>query len=327
MIRLRQLLPLSISLALACAWLPGRATAQGDKVNFEKQVWPILKSKCVKCHGAPHEEDGRMKKPKADLRLDAAWGILAGGEDGKVLHPGDASNSEMWWRTDLAPDDDDFMPAKGDPLTSDEKALLKKWIDQGADFGAWEGNLEGRPKDATAEPDKIGVAEIQALYKKLGDGLKPLGEDAWKSVTAAGGRVQPLGPGSPLLAVDFRMAGGKADDAAVGTVDSIGANVAHLDLSGTSVTDAALAGIGGMPRLVRLDLHQTGIGDAGVARLTKLENLRYLNLYGTGVTDAGLKPLESMKTLDHLYLWQSKVTEPGAKQLQKALPDARINWK
>lgn len=308
---------------------PLTASAQGDKVNFEKQIWPILERSCVKCHKAPFEENGKTVKPKAGLRLDAAWAIKAGSENGAVLTTGKSAESEIYTRTALPEDDDDFMPPKdkADPLSAADKELLKKWIDQGADFGGWQGNLEGKPKEISATGDKIPVSEIQELYKKLGEGLKAPAETEWKGVTAAGGRVMPLAQDSPLLSVDFRLVREEADDARIGSIASVADHIAQLDLSKTSVTDAGLGEVGKLKRLVRLDLNQTKVTDAGLAALKGLENLTYLNLYGTEVTDAGLDALKGMKSLKSLYLWQSKATDQGVKKLQAALPEAKIVWK
>ena len=88
-------------------FLPHEASAQ--KVNFEKQVWPIIDSKCVQCHKAPYEENGRVKKPKAGLRLDGAWAIMMGGEGGASLEAGKSDHSELYFRVTLPEDDDDFM--------------------------------------------------------------------------------------------------------------------------------------------------------------------------------------------------------------------------
>lgn len=298
------------------------------KVDFEKQIWPILDSKCVQCHKAPYEENGRVKKPKAGLRLDGAWAIMAGGEGGAALKPGDSEHSDLYFRVTLPEDDDDFMPptGKADPLTDEEKKLLAKWIDEGADFGGWAGNLEGKPTEVSNDGGKIPVSEIQEMYKSLSEGLEPLKEDAWKDVTASGGRVMPLSTTSPLLAVDYRLTAEDATDEKIKTVNAISDQVAHLDLSKSQVTDAVLADVAKMARLVRLDLHKTGITDAGLADLKGLKNLRYLNLYGTQVTDAGLKHLESIKSLRSVYLWGSKATQKGAKALGKNLPEAKINF-
>lgn len=321
--------PLSSFLALAALAVPVAASAQGDKVNFEKQIWPFLEKSCVKCHKAPYEEDGKTVKPKAGLRLDGAWAIKAGSENGAVLKAGKSGESDLYTRTTLPEDDDDFMPptGKADPLTAEQKELLKKWIDQGADFGGWEGNTEGKPKEAAPAPEKAPVSEIQELYKKLSEGLTAPKEDTWKGVTAAGGRVMPLANGSPLLSVDFRLVREAADDAKIGSIAAVGDHIAQLDLSKTAVTDAGLKPVAGLKRLVRLDLNQTQIGDAGLAELKSLEHLHYLNLYGTQVTDAGLEHLRAFKGLESLYLWQSKVTEAGVKKLQAALPDTKISWK
>ena len=191
------------------------------------------------------------------------------------------------------------MPPSGkaDPLTDKEKELLAKWIDQGAEFGGWAGNLKGKPKELSNAGGKIPVSEIQELYKKLSEGLKPLKEDSWKEVTAAGGRVQPLAKTSPLLSVDYRLTAEEATDEKIEPVSKIGEHVAHLDLSKTKVTDAVLDKVSKMDKLVRLDLHKTSISDAQLAKLKGLKNLRYLNLYGTQVSDKGLKNLEGIKSL------------------------------
>lgn len=304
-------------------------SAFAQKVNFEKQVWPILEKKCVKCHKAPYEENGKVKKPKGELRLDGAWAIMMGGEGGAAIKPNDSAHSDLYTRVTLPEDDDDFMPPSGkaDPLTDAEKTLVAKWIDDGADFGGWAGNLDGKPKEISNAGGKIPTSEIQEMYTKLSAGLEPLKEDGWKKVTESGGRVMPLSTSSPLLAVDFRLTAEDADDEKVASIGSIHGHVAHLDLSKTQVSDGVIAEVAKMERLVRLDLHKTAISDAALAKLKGLKNLRYLNLYGTQVSDAGLKHLQGIKSLRAVYLWNSKATPNGAKSLAKALPEAKINIK
>ncbi len=298
-------------------------------VDFEKEILPFLEQKCHQCHKAPYEEDGKTVKPKAGLRLDAAWAIQAGGDDGAVVVAGKPGESPIYERVTLSPEDDDFMPPKdkADPLTPGETALLKRWIEEGAKFGAWAGNLEGKPGEAVAAPKPAPVSEIQQLYLRLSEGLAPLEEKAWESVTASGGRVMRLSQNSPLLSVDFRLAAGEAGDEAVLSAKAVASHVAHLDLSRSAATDAALAVATETPRLVRLDLSNTAIGDAGLASLKGLKELRYLNLHSTQVGDAGLEHLKSLKTLEAVYLWQSKATEAGVRKLRAALPDAKIHFK
>lgn len=303
---------------------------QAAPVNFETEVLPFLEKKCVECHRAPHEDkNGKMIKPKAGLRMDAAWAITAGSEDGAVLVAGKSGESSMFERVTLPQDDDDFMPPQGraDPLTPAEVELLKRWIDEGADFGGWHGNLEGKPAGVSNTGDAIPVSAIQSVYNRLAEGLSAPEEKSWESITASGGRVMPLSQTSPLLSVDFRLSSSEAGDEQILSARVVAPNIAHLDLSRTKATDAALALVAETPKLVRLDLNNTAISDEGLKQLKGLKELRYLNLHGTAVTDAGLAHLKDLTSLNAVYLWQSKVTEQGASQLQKTLPDAKINFK
>jgi hypothetical protein len=308
---------------------------QAAPVKFESEVLPFLEKKCVECHRAPHEDkNGKIVKPKAGLRMDGARAITAGSEDGAVLKAGDAAKSELYLRVTLPLDDDDFMPPQGkaDPLTAAELDLFKRWINEGADFGGWVGSIEGKPEEkptmkteeTAALPDAVIVSETQKTYTRLAEGLALPDEKIIESLTKAGGRVLPLAQTSPLLSVDFRLAGPEAKDEAILSARAVAANIVHLDLSRSSATDAALALVAETPRLVRLDLSNTAIGDEGLKYLKDLKELRYLNLHGTAVTDAGLDHLTALKSLDAIYLWQSAVTEAGAKKLRSALPDARI---
>ena len=65
--------------------LPPAATVTG--VTFDKDIAPIFKASCVRCHGA--------ERPKARLRLDSLEGVLKGAKEGPVLTAGDSANSPI----------------------------------------------------------------------------------------------------------------------------------------------------------------------------------------------------------------------------------------
>lgn len=303
--------------------LAGLAISNAE-VDFEKQILPLLDKACIECHKAPYEEDGRLKKPKAGLRFDAKWAIEMGGDNGSVLEPGKPESSEMHVRVTLPEDDDDFMPPKGDPWTKEEVELVALWIKEGAKFGSWEGNLEGKPEEKKVE---VYVSAVQVHYEKLADGLKAASDESIAKVEEQGGRVTPLAVNNPLLRVDFLVKRDDTTDDKVAAIGSISENIAQLELQRTKVTDAGLAPVADLPRLTRLDLNSTEVGDAGLKHLSGLENLQYLNLYQTKVSDAGLAEIGKIKSLKNVYLWKSEVTEAGAKKLQKQLPDAKVNFK
>lgn len=295
-------------------------------VSFEKEILPFLTKKCVDCHRAPYEENGKKKEPKAGLRLDAAWAIVKGSENGPVLTAGAPDKSGIYESVMLPKDDDAHMPPKGDDLTKEEIALLKKWIEEGADFGGWVGNTEGMPAGAATQAQReFKPREHDVFFAKLEKEVKPLADAVLEAAKKAGAQVAPVKVESPLVRVDFLTGVSKCDDAKVESILPLKENVVALDLGRTVITDAALKTIGQLPRLVTLDLRQTKVGDAGLESLSGLKNLHTLNLYGTQVTDEGLKHLAKIKSLKNIYLWQSKATKAGVKQLAAALPGVKVS--
>ncbi len=98
-------------------------------VSFASDIQPIFEKSCVKCHGP--------EKPKGRLRLDSLQGALKGGEDGKVVIPGDSAGSMLVHNIAKIGDPDDYMPpprnkAGIQPLTPEQIGLIRAWIDQGA---------------------------------------------------------------------------------------------------------------------------------------------------------------------------------------------------
>jgi hypothetical protein len=88
---------------------------------FEKDVLPILQTKCHSCHGE--------KKQKAGLDLRDSSTILRGGENGPAIVLGSAEKSLMWSKVHQ---DKNKMPPGKDKLSTMEKATVRAWIDRGA---------------------------------------------------------------------------------------------------------------------------------------------------------------------------------------------------
>ena len=117
---------------------PSPKKPTGDVVWFSEHIEPLIEKHCIKCHKAPYtDERGKRREPKGDLRLDTKEHIMAGGENGKIIIPGKPEESTFYTLTIRDPDDDDIMPAKGDPLTKEETELIRKWILSGASFDNW----------------------------------------------------------------------------------------------------------------------------------------------------------------------------------------------
>ena len=106
-----------ISLAAESAPVPGHT------VDFQRDVWPILESNCHHCHG-PDEQQAR-------LRLDARAIVMAGGNSGPAVVPGDPGASLLVKRL-ASHGSDPAMPTDADPLDEASIAVIRSWIEQGA---------------------------------------------------------------------------------------------------------------------------------------------------------------------------------------------------
>ncbi len=284
---------------------------------FADVVLPILKDRCVGCHG-PAKSNG-------DLRLDT-WDLLAkGGKHGLVVKPGDAALSPLVRRIDLPVDAKEHMPPAGKPQLGDDDLTLIEW---------WVGAGAPRDKTVAALDPPPSVAEI--LGPRLGGGAPETPPDRALILGQAGAiarelhvLVRPLSPDGPWIEVNAHAAGKAFGDPELARLGPVAPAVQWLDLSGTSVTDAGLAALAPMGHLERLHLDLTRVSDTGLTRLAPLKRLEYLNLRGTAVTDRGLAALRGLPRLRSLYLWQTAVTPAAAQALGDSLVDRRriARWK
>ncbi len=136
-------------------WVPAfsqeRPAAPPEKIEFNRDVRPILSNNCFHCHGP----DSSHRKGK--LRLDVREHALAR----EAFVPGDAAGSELVARIN-AKDEDEVMPPPDShkKLSERDRAVLEKWIAQGAAYQrhwAYE-----KPVKATIPADANGVDVLVA---------------------------------------------------------------------------------------------------------------------------------------------------------------------
>ena len=123
-------------LSTCCLILAGTSAVRGDgpRVDFNRDIRPLLSDKCYKCHGPDEAER------KAKLRLDTQEGALAALESGAhAVVAGKSAESELFLRI-TSSDANEKMPppASGKTLSPQQVELLKRWIDEGANWrGHW----------------------------------------------------------------------------------------------------------------------------------------------------------------------------------------------
>jgi mono/diheme cytochrome c family protein len=111
------------SLGCACA-----AGAAAKPISFNQDIRPILAENCFSCHGS----DAQHRKAK--LRLDQAASAMADRAGIRAVVPRDLARSEIWTRI-TSTDEDEVMPppdSHRDPLKPAQRALLNRWIEEGA---------------------------------------------------------------------------------------------------------------------------------------------------------------------------------------------------
>lgn len=112
------------------ARLPAPASRQ---VDFATEVRPIFEQSCFRCHGP--------ERPKSRFRLDNRAAALAGGSRGTAIIPGESARSALiLYVARLDPEMTMPPEGKGEPLTTEQIATLRAWIDQGANWDGLESN-------------------------------------------------------------------------------------------------------------------------------------------------------------------------------------------
>ncbi len=122
--------PLAISAAVWIVWVavPVETAAKGGqaaaqvRIDFERQVRPIIEEHCLECHS--------QDKRKGGLSLATYADALDGGRNGPAIRPGRSTRSLLLHRLSGAVEPQ--MPKDKDPLPPAQLAVIRRWIDQGA---------------------------------------------------------------------------------------------------------------------------------------------------------------------------------------------------
>lgn len=121
-----------------------------QKIDFARDIKPILQSHCLKCHSE--------EKPRSHFQLISRQAALKGGEHGVDILPGQSAKSRLIWYVARL-DEEIVMPpeGRGTPLDAREIGLLRAWIDQGV---TW----EPMPQEATTQLTIVPTAGGTAVH-------------------------------------------------------------------------------------------------------------------------------------------------------------------
>lgn len=132
-----------------------------EKLDFNRDIRPILSENCFYCHGQD------KNKREGDLRLDDREAAIAAG----AIVPNDVMASEIIQRLDSQDPDTVMPPPKSNRHISDEqKQILRRWIEQGADYSNhWAFITPQKPAEPTVQKsdwvrnpiDRFVLAELE----------------------------------------------------------------------------------------------------------------------------------------------------------------------
>ncbi len=142
-------------------------SSRAEKIDYITDVKPIFNKKCIACHGGV--------KAKSNFSLLFREDALKPAKSGKYpIVPGKPGESEMIRRI-TEKDEEERMPYKHEPLTTNEISILKKWIRQGAEWGEhWAYVPVQKPTLPDVKNKWIRNEIDQFIYQKLDEEkLKP----------------------------------------------------------------------------------------------------------------------------------------------------------
>ncbi len=125
----KQLIPILITIFLVSAFviLQNSPTSAAPQVNalpqtdvsYSEDVYPILESRCGKCHMG--------KFTSKDLNMETYENLMTGSQNGPVIIAGDANESLLVEKIAKGQ-----MPKRGPKLTPEQIQIITNWINAGA---------------------------------------------------------------------------------------------------------------------------------------------------------------------------------------------------
>lgn len=131
-----------------------------ETVSYHQHIRPVFQAKCQGCH--------QPAKQKAGYNMTEVAKLIAGGDSGEAVVPGHPERSYLMDLVTRQPGEDrPEMPPKEEPLTDYERALVGKWIQQGAEDDTPE---NARQKFTQSNPPRYSVAPMATSLDFSPDG-------------------------------------------------------------------------------------------------------------------------------------------------------------
>ena len=159
--------------------------------TFQHDVLPLMQQRCIACHGEP---------ASAGLDLRTLDAVMQGSSGGPAVEPGDPESSVLWKKIAS-----DAMPVGADPLSTEEKRLIREWIEKGQ-FPKRDREAEEASAVARALEDAEGVWAFESPVKQsapevenAGQARTPIDAFVLKKLEDAGTSLNPEAARTTLI--------------------------------------------------------------------------------------------------------------------------------
>ena len=280
---------------------------------YENLIYPVFEEKCIACHN--------KKDAYGGLNMSKYENIIKGGNSGLGIQKGNPYKSLIYKRVSMSQNEANFMPPAGTPLSFDQVAILKWWIDNGAKLKTPLTKLrnDDNIRSLVEENYKLDLRE-KSYIETLN--LAPVDENKLEVFKEEKYHWRFLDSEKSLL--DVKFIGKKITRNDIELLTKLKDNVIWLNLSNCQLKDELLSFLSQFPNLARLRIQNNNLTDKCIIYTMDIKNLRELNIYGTQVTDASFNIFSKMKKLEKIFLWNSKVTPLGIQKFKTQNPAIEI---
>lgn len=260
---------------------------------YAKAIAPILEQKCISCHG--------KDKVKGDLLLNTPENILKGGKDGSILASDKDKEAILFTRMHLPMSDEKHMPPDGKmQLTSEEVALLGRWIKAGGDF-------KTKLKEI-AKTDSLFILATNYTPTFESDNKKPAKFPDLKQYNSDYCTVYYLYNGSNEVAVNFYQPTFYSIDH-LKKLEKIAPQIISLNMQAMPLTKNDLAIIGKFENIEKLNLNYTKLKFEDLSALTSLKKLATLSVCGFNFNDQKVDNFLSSSKVSRLNIWSTNFND------------------
>ena len=273
---------------------------------FEDLIYPVFEEKCIACHN--------KKQAYGGLNMNTFDNLIRGGNNGLGIHKDNPYKSLIYKRVSMSQNEAKFMPPTGTPLSFNQVAVLKWWIDNGAKLKVPLTKLRNDEniRGLVEENYRLDLREkpyIETLK------LPPINQNKLEVLDEGKYQWRFLNIEKSLL--DVKFVGKKITFNDIELLLKLKEHIIWLNLSNCQLKDDMLSLISEFKNLTRLRVQKNNLTDKCIPHLKDINNLKELNLYDTLITDNSFEVLIKMESLEKVFLWKSEVSTLGVEKFKR----------